>query len=440
MERPEERLEESLGGAFIGAETISDAPRCARAVFKVRRGDAEEKQTVFFLSLPAGGAYGLLPVTARDATGENAARLTEIYEGCLLHSGDRGGERVVGAVNGGFFIFIERLWCRASRFYPDHTRVGDAIGWVMTGGETRFPPLYGRAALLGDAAGGWKTARPDMSHVSIAFHLETDIPLRLSPESINEPLPERVVCYTPCWPEKNTPPRRDALEAVLIGNTIAAVGAGGGVTVPVNGCVVSAPRAAWGGLNDRDLKNLRFVSYSVSEKGRVELGDVCHALEAGPLLVAGGAAVAVDVQFLNEQGFVNGAPPFPAFNSVLTHYRQKAPRVCAGIAENGDVTIGLFEGRMPGESEGVDLTEAAALMADAGCHDAVNLDGGASAEIILHGEPLNEPQLGADKKWLNRGLDFLNRHMRTGTLPRAEELGGGDERAIGTALIIVERS
>ena len=43
-----------------------------------------------------------------------------------------------------------------------------------------------------------------------------------------------------------------------------------------------------------------------------------------------------------------------------------------------------------------------------------------------------------EKKWLDRGLDFLNKHMRTGTLPRTEDLGGADERAIGTALMIVE--
>ncbi len=435
MEWPEERLEESLGAAFIGVEPISGSPRCVRAVFKMDRANEEENQIAIFINLPAGGKYNLVPVAARDAAGESAARLSEIY----ARQFERSKESVVGAVNGGFFIFIERLWCRASRFYPDHTRVGDAIGWVMTDGVTRFPPLYGRAALLGDVAGGWKIGRPDMSHILIAFHAETGIPFYLAPESINAPAPEKVVCFTPCWPEKTTPRRSGAMEAALIGNTIAATGKGGGLIVPVNGCVVSAPEEAWGGFRGRDLKQLKSVSYALSEKGLIELGEVRHALEAGPALVAGGVPVTVDVPFLNEQGFVNGAPPFPAFNSVLTHYRQKAPRVCVGVDGGGNVVIGLFEGRRPGESEGVDLNEAARLMAAAGCRDAVNLDGGASAEIILHGTPLNEPQLGADRKWLDRGLDFLNRHMRTGTLPRAEELGGGEERAIGSALMIVSR-
>ena len=97
----------------------------------------------------------------------------------------------------------------------------------------------------------------------------------------------------------------------------------------------------------------------------------------------------------------------------------------------------VFEGRQPGVSEGVDLTEAARLMVEAGCRCAVNLDGGASAELILGGGALNVPQLGADKKWLERGLDLLNLRARPGTLPRSEQIGGGDERAIGDAVLVV---
>jgi hypothetical protein len=441
MIAPEWRLGEVPGVEAIGSEILCDSPRSVRVNLKVEREGRKDNQTAIFLSLPADEGFSILPVPAREATGNSAARLSEIFAGYMERNKESGGAaNIVGAVNGGFFIFIERLWCRAARFYPDHTRVGDAIGWLMKDGATYFPPQYGRAAFLTDVEGRSRIARADMTHVSIEFRDSKKARVTMTPELVNTPDPGRVVCYTPAWRDKATPRRRGAVETALIGNSVAASDTGGGLHIPVNGCVISAMEAGWGGLNARDLRYIESVAYVLNEKGRAELGDVRQAIEAGPALVEGGVAHEINTAFLNEQGFVNGVPPFPAANSVLTHYELLAPRVCVGVTGGADVTVALFEGRRPGESEGLTLSEAARFMAAAGCEEAVNLDGGASAEIILHGETLNELLLGAmDKKWLDRGLNLLNKYARAGTLPRTEDLGGTDERAIGTALMIVHR-
>jgi hypothetical protein len=440
MVAPEKGIAEVPGVRLIGSEVLCERPRCVRVEFTIEREGSEENQTAIFLSLPVADGYSLVPVTARDVTSNSAARLTDIVEGWKrLNSKNETAGELIGALNGGFFIFIERLWCRASRFYPEHTRVGDAIGWLMTDGNIRFPPLYGRTAFVTASNGRSSIARADMTHVNVELRDSRQVRIARAAELINTPDPERVVCYTPVWPEKATPRRRGTIEVSLIGHSVAAADRNGGIHVPVNGCVISAPEASWGGLDERDLRFIESVTYSLNEKGRAEFGDVLQAVEAGPALVSKGVAHEIDTAFLYGQGFTPGAPPFPAYNSVLTHHRILAPRVCIGISGGTHITAALFEGRRPGESEGLTLSEAARFMAAAGCDEAVNLDGGASAEIILNSEALNVPQLGAEKKWLDRGLDFLNKYMRSGTLPRAEELGSSDERTIGTALMIVCR-
>jgi hypothetical protein len=99
----------------------------------------------------------------------------------------------------------------------------------------------------------------------------------------------------------------------------------------------------------------------------------------------------------------------------------------------------LFEGRQPGVSEGVTLGEAAILSRALGCTEAINLDGGASAQIILGSESLNTPQLGEGQAWMKAALALLNRAATPGTLPAPGDLGDGAERTIGDALLIVAR-
>jgi len=438
MEAPEKLLVELSGVSGVAVEELSDAPECKRVCFSMEREKINCRQRVLFLRLPAGGGYGLVPVSAFDATGVRSARLTEIYEGWKTKEDTEDAGELVGAINGGYFIFIERLWSRASRFYAEHTRVGDPIGLLMTEGSVKSPPLYGRAAVIVDDEGRMNISRAEMTDVKISFVNSAGARAEFHPEAINVNDPGHVVVFTPAWKDKDTPRDKGAMDAAVICNTVAAAGSGGGISIPVNGFVLSAPISAWNGITGRELrKNDVTVTIEISDKGKGRHGRVRHALEAGPALVRGGEPHDVDVEFLNMQGFVQGTPPFPAFNSVLTHYRLPAPRMCLGLTESGDVLIALFEGRMPDESDGVTLNEAARVMAAVGCREAVNLDGGASAEIILGGKSLNTPQLGGDKKWLDRGLDFLTKYMRAGTLPTSEALGGGDERTIGSALMIV---
>ena len=56
------------------------------------------------------------------------------------------------------------------------------------------------------------------------------------------------------------------------------------------------------------------------------------------------------------------------------------------------------DGRQPGYSEGMTLTEFARLFLALGCTDAMNLDGGGSTTMVVRGKIVNSPSDGRERK------------------------------------------
>lgn len=65
------------------------------------------------------------------------------------------------------------------------------------------------------------------------------------------------------------------------------------------------------------------------------------------------------------------------------------PRAGLGLVEPGHFVAIVVDGRLPGYSHGILLSEFAKMFADEGCVMAYNLDGGASATMVFMGEYLN---------------------------------------------------
>jgi hypothetical protein len=79
--------------------------------------------------------------------------------------------------------------------------------------------------------------------------------------------------------------------------------------------------------------------------------------------------------------------------------RSLHPRTLAGIdRKRRYLLLVIADGRLRGYSEGITLYEAALLMKEKGCHDAVNLDGGGSSVMIVsrdrHLRIMNSPSGG----------------------------------------------
>jgi hypothetical protein len=131
-------------------------------------------------------------------------------------------------------------------------------------------------------------------------------------------------------------------------------------------------------------------------------GDV---LQAGPMLAAGGRVLTRAGE--DREGFAAGARQF---DSDITAGRY--PRAALGISDQDLIAVAC-EGRADDEA-GLSMVELASAMIDLGARDAINLDGGGSASLVVGGALVNTPRE-------EHGI----------------ELGGG--RSVSTALRFVPR-
>ncbi len=111
-------------------------------------------------------------------------------------------------------------------------------------------------------------------------------------------------------------------------------------------------------------------------------------LQAGPLLVRGGAPVYRRAG--DPEGFRAGAAQF---DSDITDGRH--PRAALGLAEHRLYAVAC-DGRSRHDA-GLTLEELAALMAALDCHTALNLDGGGSTSLVSGGRLRNRPRRGYER-------------------------------------------
>ena len=106
-------------------------------------------------------------------------------------------------------------------------------------------------------------------------------------------------------------------------------------------------------------------------------------LQAGPLLVAGGRSLIEPGR--DDEGFSAGSRQF---DSDITDGRY--PRAALGVG-GGEMIAVACEGRADAEA-GMTMEELAAAMAGLGASEAINLDGGGSASLVVGGKLLNTPR------------------------------------------------
>jgi Phosphodiester glycosidase len=106
-------------------------------------------------------------------------------------------------------------------------------------------------------------------------------------------------------------------------------------------------------------------------------------LQAGPMLVAAGRGLIRDGEDL--EGFAAGARQF---DSDITDGRY--PRAALGLDEDDLIAV-VCDGRADNEA-GLSMAELASAMIDLGAREAINLDGGGSASLVVDGALVNTPR------------------------------------------------
>jgi|tagenome__1003787_1003787.scaffolds.fasta_scaffold20793785_2 hypothetical protein len=113
-----------------------------------------------------------------------------------------------------------------------------------------------------------------------------------------------------------------------------------------------------------------------------------HLVQAGPMLVRDGRAIAEDA---DDEGFSAGAGQFDSDISA-----GRYPRCALGVGD-GELLAVCCDGRRSGVDAGLELGELARLMLSFGAREAINLDGGGSATLVHRGHLLNRPYSNHDQ-------------------------------------------
>jgi hypothetical protein len=124
-------------------------------------------------------------------------------------------------------------------------------------------------------------------------------------------------------------------------------------------------------------------SIALAPRGELPTEPEGDLLQAGPMLVRAGRTLIRRGE--DREGFSAGSRQF---DSDITAGRY--PRAALGLAP-GELIAVASEGRADDEA-GLTMEELAAAMAGLGAVDAINLDGGGSASLVVGGTLVNTPR------------------------------------------------
>lgn len=256
-------------------------------------------------------------------------------------------------VNASFFI-MDPFDC-ATEF--DH--VGQPVGLRVRDGVVESPPLFGREALL-IFEDGVRIEAPSLES------LELSIGLQRYRHGENARFFSR--------PEYLFTPGGNGKRLVIVGDRVEAVVNGGAVTVPASGFVMCA-----GG--DCNVCPGDKVIYHGMEA-------VCFGIQVGnSILRKGEKTLSFRSRFYNIRALQ--PVPYPPCLYPLDFDNARAARIALGADREGKPVILWAEGApklgyVPGvHSRGATLKDMASLCQKAGMFDAVNLDGGGSAQMLF---------------------------------------------------------
>lgn len=257
-------------------------------------------------------------------------------------------------VNASFFI-MDPIDCATI-----YDQVGTAFGLCVKDGVVENPPLFGREALLVKKDGSVTIAEPDVRELIIEIN------------GCHYRDGENATIYT--RPERAKTPGGKGTKLVIIGRRVAAVKNGGSVDIPASGFVICP-------TEDNSVAAGDLVTYHGME-------DVQFGIQVGNSIIRDGVKTERFIsRFYNVRKLER--VPFPPSLYPMDFEKARAARIALGADADGKPMLFWAEGAgklgyVPGEdSTGASLTEMAEIAADLGMVNAVNLDGGGSAQIMI---------------------------------------------------------
>ena len=330
-----DRLTAAEAALRRGVKIIGGKPRFADENIKRFWETLESRDCIRIVS-------GKLPITTIIPVGSAAGYLSDAEPDAVLK------------VNASFFI-MDRFDCAT---VYDH--IGTPLGLLVKDGIVENPPLYDREALLVGNDGSVR-----VESVSV-----TGLELEIAGQRWKPG--ENAALYT--RPHRARTRAGGGKKLVIIGCRVAAV-CDGAADIPASGFVLCPEGDCCAGPGDR-------VVYHGLE-------DVSFGIQVGNSILRNGEKT---LSFRSKFYNIRHLQPIPYPPSLypVNFERARAARIAMGADKEGRPVLLWAEGaaklgHTPGcDSRGATLKDMAQFCADAGMVNAVNLDGGGSAQILLN--------------------------------------------------------
>lgn len=284
---------------------------------------------------------GKLPITTVIPVGREAGLLSETRPDAAMK------------VNANFFI-MDPFDCATPY---DH--IGIPFGLLVKDGVVEQPPLFRREALLVRKDGSVRVEAPELKNLRVRIGAEVFVH---GENARFHSRPSRPVVFA-----------KKAL--VVIGRQVAAVREGGFVPVPGAGFVICPE-------GECTVKPGDTVTYEGME-------DVQFGIQVGNSILRNGVKTEKFIsRFYNIKALQ--PVPFPPCLYPMDFRNARAARIAIGADANGKPMLLWAEGAAKlGHKTGIDsrgatLPDMAHFCAEVGMVNAVNLDGGGSAQILLN--------------------------------------------------------
>ena len=334
---PEERL-------FMAADLLREGVRLVRGRPRFRTEEAR----MLWEKLESAGALetvcGRLPFTKMVPVSDQTGLLSESEPEALMK------------VNASFFI-MDPFDCATP-----YDSVGTPFGLCMKDGEVLSPPMYEREALLADRNGRVSIGRPSIR----------DLTLEIGGKTFRAGENGEILTRSSC----SRTAAGSGPEAVIVGRKVRALNLVGGLEVPASGSVLRSP----------DLYGIS-VGDEVVYHG---MENVLFGIQVGSSLLRDGVRSGSFLSpFYNIRKLQR--TPFPPSLYPLNYEKDRAARIALGADKDGRPMLLWAEGApkigaQKGQTScGASLSEMEEYCQDAGMVNAVNLDGGGSAQILLNG-------------------------------------------------------
>lgn len=251
---------------------------------------------------------------------------------------------------------------------------GMPLGLLIIDEELVSYPIFNRTAL-----GFTKNGKAIFEQVDFTGEIVTGSGERVSLTGVNRiRRADDIIVYTSEYGQ-STRTNDYGIEVVVVDGAVVDVRQAGNTSIPENGVVISAHGTGRDALKDVKPGDELSVSWEMTPPW-FEQG-VVQAIGGGPRLVKDGKIFITSHEERFQPDIVNG----------------RAPRTAVGLTADNQLLMVTVNGRKRDVSIGMTLTELAELMIDLGAVDAMNLDGGGSATLVVRDRVLNLPSDGAER-------------------------------------------